>query len=507
MMCFLAFGLSTGEALMSIPSIGLAANWLLEGKFKNKWKNFKSRHFSHLFFLLIYGVFIIGLLYTSHKGIAIKDLILKLPLFSLPLVLGGSDMLSKKEWQAIMGAFILGLIVSCSAGYWKYFNLDFTDYRDLSVFISHIRLSLLIGIGVLILLLYLKNEPSKNRFFLLIPLAYIIYFIRILESGTGYISLALALFIFILYAIVQLRKKIYLRLFMLAVAACFILASAGIYLAHQSITAVQDPLDKNNLEQFTARGNEYIHHRESEVLENGYYVWLYICPSEAKEAWNNRSLLHFDSTDAKGQKVYGTLYRYLTSKGIRKDFDGVMQLSDADVLNIENGLVTSVPRKYGVTARVKEVLYSLITYKENVDPNGHSLIQRIYYLEAGWNLVLQNPFFGVSKGNEMDAYHKYYRENDSMLIEKNQLRAHNQILSFFVCFGLIGGTIMILGIIIPFMKEPKHLLVLALAGFVILGFLTDDLLDTQAGVTFFAFFYCFFLFQTTSLHYQRSTSS
>ncbi len=506
-MCVLAFGLATGEILMSIPSIGLAINWLVEGKFKTKWERIKELKFTPLFFLLVYFVHVVWVLFAENKGDAFQDLVLKLPLMCFPVVLGSSKIFNKKEWHTIMASFVAGLMVSCTVGYWKYFTLDFVDYRDLSVFISHIRLSLMIGVGVLILLITILNQKDKRKYWLLIPLIFIAYFVRVLQSGTGYISLLLAGFIFVWYWVDKLQQRKYFKLFVAASISGIALALLGVFLAFKSVTHVQDTADKSNLELTTAHGGNYIHHKESQLLDNGYYLWLYVCPPEAKKAWQERSNISFDSLDAKGQKLYGTLYRYTTSKGLRKDYDGIMALTDEDVLKIEQGIVSSVPKKYGVTARVKEIIYEVLTYRENVDPNGHSLIQRMYYLDAGINLFQANPFLGTTKGDESAAYHQYYADHNSLLKPDNQLRAHNQFLSFFVCFGVIGGMLILIGIIYPIVALKKHLYTLAFIGFGSLSFLTDDVLDTQAGVTFVAFFFCFFLFSTTQDHYSKSISS
>jgi hypothetical protein len=506
-MSILAFGLSTGEILMSIPSIGLAINWIIEGKFHDKWQRIKELRYAPLFFLLIYLIHILWVFLANDKDMAIKDLVLKLPLLCFPLVLGSSTIINKKEWHVIMSAFIMGLMVNSIVGYWKYFNLDFTDYRELSVFVSHIRLSLLIGIGVLLLLITILNQTDKRKFWLIIPLLSIGYFVRILESGTGYLSLLLAGFIFTWYWAVKLKQKRYFRIFIGTTIIGILLAVIGVNLAYKSVTHVRDTTDLENLDYYTPNGGIYMHKVDSKLLDNGYYLWLNICPPEVKKAWQERSDIPFDGVDAKGQKLYGTLYRYVTSKGLRKDYAGVMALSEMDIKNIENGIVSSVPRKYGVTARVKEIIYEVITFKENMDPNGHSMIQRMYYLEAGLNLFQENLILGTSKGDEMPSYHDYYFNHNSLLKIDNQLRAHNQFLSFFVCFGIIGGIIILIGILYPLIVIKKHLFTLAFIGFAGLSFVTDDVLDTQAGVTFFAFFYCFFVFNTTKEHYYKSISS
>ncbi len=506
-MSLLAFGISTGEILMSIPSIGLAINWLVEAKFKEKWQRIKSLKYTPLAFLLVYFVHVIWLLFTNDLDSGIKDLVLKLPLLCFPLVFGSIPLLSKKEWWIIVFSFIGGIFISTLAGYYIYYFKEFTDYREISVFVSHIRLSILIGISVVLILLALFNFKSKHKYWLLIPLLLFVYFIRILESGTGYISLVLAIFSFLFYQVYIFKKKIYFISLMIFICLSILGSGLWVYVAYESAIEIKDTADKNNLETFTPLGGVYLHQLESNLLENGYYVWIYICPEEVDSAWKQRSNFKMDSLDLKGQPMYGTIYRYLTSKGLRKDYLGVMALKDEDIKAIEKGEVSAVPRKYGITARIKEVIYEVVSFRENIDPNNRSIIQRMYYLDAGFQVFKSNILLGVSKGDEMETYYKFYEDNKSRLRKEYQLRAHNQFLSFFVCFGLIGGVVILFGILYPIFVLKKHFLSYVILLFLFVGCITDDILDTQAGVTLFSFFFCWTFFQTQNNHFHKSIIS
>ena len=99
-----------------------------------------------------------------------------------------------------------------------------------------------------------------------------------------------------------------------------------------------DKVDMPSLENETAQGNRYIHDVGNHQVENGHYVGLYWCEEEMEQAWNQRSSQKYHSVDKYGYKVKETLVRYLTSKNLRKDANGVSQLTENDVRNIEAGI-------------------------------------------------------------------------------------------------------------------------------------------------------------------------
>ena len=96
-----------------------------------------------------------------------------------------------------------------------------------------------------------------------------------------------------------------------------------------------NPVDLSKLEQYSPKGNKYIHNTKDLSTENGNYLWIYIQWDEMRETWNKRSNIPFDSLDKKNNLIINTLVRFLTSKGLRKDADGVNSLSCKEVEAIE----------------------------------------------------------------------------------------------------------------------------------------------------------------------------
>lgn len=496
--CLIAFGLSMGKSLMSIGVIAISVNCILEGNFKEKWQLVKERKFLALFFLLFFFTHLIWGGFSDNFAEVLDDLRRKLPFLALPLTIGTSKKLEKNELYSIFGAFLLGLLISSGIGFLKFFNNSYDDYRDLSVFISHIRLGLFLGLGIGLCAYIFSTSKSKARYLLIILVIYFLLFIRVLGSGTGYISGGFVIVLSLIYIAKSSKRRWVYYSAIVSVALGTISVGAYTYNEYRSSTTARDGVfDEPPV--YTAKMNLYVHHPEIEIFENGYPVFMYYCPIELKESWNTRSLIPIDSLDNKGQIIHGTVMRYMTSLGLHKDAEGVAKLSDEDIQNIENGITTTVLPKSGFSARVQEIILEYIMFKNNLNPNGHSMVQRLYYLKAGLHIAKSNPIIGVTVGNEEIAYQNYYESVNSPLSKEHRLRAHNQFLSFLVCFGILGSLLLLISVIYPVIKTPINFLSIIFIVLIFVGFFSDDMLNRQAGVTFVALYYSLIYLSGTNL--------
>lgn len=483
---------------MSIGVIAISANWLLEGKFTEKWYRLKDRHYLVLIFLIFFITHLIWILFSHNFSEGLDDLRRKLPFLALPIVIGTTEKLKIKELTFVLWMFLLGLIISSGLGFYKLFTGNYENYRDLSIFVSHIRLGLFLALGISISSYLFTITSRAYRFFYILPVLYFLTFIKVLGSGTGYFAGSLALTLSLLYiAKVSGKKWAYITSLSILGLGCILIFSK-VFLEYQSLTTPREGVF-NNPPKYTAQKNLYIHHPEIDIYENGYPVYMNYCPLELKESWNQRSSIPIDSLDEKGQLIQGTIMRYMTSKNLKKDAEGISQLTEEDVAKIENGISSILPEKRGFEARFQETILEYLMYKNDMNPNGHSLVQRLYYLDAGWHIASQHPIFGVTKGDEENAYLTYYNKVDSPLNMEHRLRAHNQLLSFLVCFGIMG-TILIFGsLIYPIIKQPANFLSILFITITLIGFLSDDMLNRQAGVTYFTLFYCLIYLSGTPL--------
>lgn len=78
------------------------------------------------------------------------------------------------------------------------------------------------------------------------------------------------------------------------------------------------------------------------------------------------------------------------------------------------------------------------------------------------------------------------------------MRSHNQYLSIGVAFGIVGLIWFLITLFYPMFLQGKNVdyLYVTFLLIAVISFLTEDTLETQAGVTFYAFFNSFFLLIT-----------
>lgn len=452
---------------------------------------------------LVMGLFFIplaGLFYSADITYGLHDLKIKLPLLILPLVIGTSDKLKPQELKLILLLFVGSVLVASIlsiAALLGWIPTDIKDFRDASLFISHIRFALLVDMAFFILSFYALRPKVKN-WEVWIYLALVLYFLIFLiftKALTGLVVL-LVVGIFLAFRWIVMHQGLMARWFALvALLTLPVLVSAYIGSEVKSFYTIKD--DLSSLDTHTALGNLYWRDTTNHMIENGHYVGIYWCEKELREAWEQRSSIPYEGLDERGHDLKYTLIRYLTSLGHRKDHYGVSQLTDQDIQLIEAGFANANYReKNRFHTRMYEVIWQVDVYKRGGNPSGHSLTQRLEYLKTGWAIFKDHPTFGVGTGDVPEAFAAKYQELQTTLDPKWQLRSHNQWLSFAIAFGWIGSLILALCFFLPgfLHKRYSHYLFLLFILVAFVSMFNEDTLETQAGVAFVAFFYPLFLF-------------
>jgi len=481
--------------------IALSFLWLAGGGIKRMSELIHAKK-NILIFSLAYLVCLIWMISTSDVSYGLRELKIKLPLLIFPLVIGLSEPMNRKELRTIISCFIAGVIISSLAGVILKINTvlsGLTDSREISLFISHIRLAIMTVFAIFCSGWYfLKFSEGKSllHYFYLAAALWLTTFLFILLSLTGIILFVVILSVTMISAIMHYKRTLIKYSLIAALIVIYVSMAFGIVYEIRSFYsdggAYTFPPEK-----FTSNNRKYQHITGRKDIENGNKVWLYINEDELKREWNSRSTLAYDSTDRKGQPLRYTLIRYMTSAGLKKDSLGVSALTRKDFSNIENG-ITNILFTQGkpVRSKIYEVIWQVDNYLNGGNPSGHSVTQRTEFLKTGWNIFLRAPLFGTGTGDLNTEYEHQYKLDKTILDPEYRFQAHNQYLTFLASFGISGFILICCSFVFPLMMAKGKRSYTRIVFFIIifLSMLGEDTLETHTGISFFAYFYSIYVF-------------
>lgn len=484
----LPVGLLFGEVPTSVAEFTILGCWLLS----KKWKNI-SVLFQHTYFILLSSVYLLhllGLLYTTDYSYALNDLRIKIPLIFFPIMFFSSQ-IEKNFIVNLLKWYVVVVFVNLAYLYahclWVDKNL--LDTRNASLFISHIRLGLISAFAIVVAVYLVINIVAiqRERLLWIIISAVILVLMILLGLFTGIVSLVWAGMVAVLYLVFKKSSAFYVRLFLSLLLLFFICSFVYIKKIYNKYFP---KIEKVELKSYTLNHQPY----RNEMLpytENGHLVMIHICDTELKKEWEKRSELLFDGKDKKGNELKYTMYRYLTSKGLTKDSVGVAQLSSEDIKNIENGVPNYLYAQASfLEKRIYEFIQEYKYFQYNKDPNGKTLVLRLFYWKIGWQIWLKNFWLGVGTGDVKQSFEKEY-QHYSFIQKESQLRAHNQFITIALTFGILGLIIFLVMLLYPLFQlsnASDYLVYFLFSSISILSFFIDDTLETQPGVTFYAFF-------------------
>ena len=468
--------------------------------FKGIWRNIKTRFndFIHnkvaVVMASVYVMHLLGLIYTYDFPSAFHDLRIKLPLLIMPLVLSTMKPLDRKQFDTVLWFFIAAVFFVTVLGTVKFIRRDFVDVRELSPFINYIRLALCIVFSIFVLGYYLvkRNHSLMIKSIMVFMIIWFLWQITVFESFTSVLVIAALCFVLVMYFIFRSTKT---NVKICMVVAIVVVAGVVIYFPYKVVKDYMTPakLDVSQLDTHTKLGNPYVFDTMAFGVEDARYVGLYLSKNEMLDAWNKRSVKKINSEWDDG---YRTLVRYLTSKDLRKDAEGVEHLTENDIRNIENGIANyNYIENPGFKTRIMKVMVAYNNYERNGDANGSSVFQRVEYIKASFDIIKDNPVFGVGTGI-VKVFADYYEDTNSKLKPEYRLRSHNQYLAIMVAFGVIGLLWFLFSMFYPLFadKRNRNYLYIVFLFIVMLSMFTDDTLETQVGATLFAFFNSFLVF-------------
>lgn len=494
-LCLMLISLPTSLYFISVAQILMGVNWLAEGHYREKIQRF-LRNKPAVIFSLIYLVYIAGIAWTSDLAYGIGyDLKNKLPIFTLTFLIASSQPLSSVRLRGLITVFSLTVLVTSLIGFIIFLQRDYINPRSISPFISHVYLSMMVVLSIFQIPWHTRQVTENVRWRQLswLASAWLLMYLFILSSITGILCLAGVLVFLLLREIFSkspLSRKI------LAIASFTGLAAASMLLFLHVIRPLTEKITPEPLAltEKTSEGNPYRHDLENLQRENGHLVFHFIAEDEIGAAWNQRSQIDIDSTAHSGQPLKATVLRYLSSKGLRKDREGISALTAQDIEAIEHGIPNYLYTQWpNLLVRLHQSAWEFFEYNRTGNPSGHTFTQRLELWKGSVEAFKEQPLFGWGTGDIFIAM-EYGLNTIESKLDNFQMKPHNQFLVLLLMVG-ITGTLAIFLLYSWFLKEAKatrYLLFNIFLAIMLVSMLGNNPIDAQIGLSFFVFFSLYF---------------
>jgi len=494
-----AIALPLSVALVSVMAGVILVVALVEDSWENKITRLKSRKLI-LLIPLIFEIYLISTAVTLKYDHSLYDIKKVMFYLVIPFAFALGKELSRKQKRFIFYAFAVSVLVAIGVALVRWIILPQEgnfSVHNISL-ISHIRFSFqLILVFWFVVFFSLKNysELSKRQHVVLAGLL-IVYlgFLVFQQSLTGIVAFGTGLVYFLYYLINRTKGEYKVPV----IVVFFLLILVPVLYLTQSVKNFYqiDWVEADSVENFTSEGNQYKHDFSNKMIENGHYVGLYVCETEMRNEWDKISEYKYDSRGRNGYPLSSTLIRYLTSKNLRKDAEGVRSLSETDIRNIEEGMANFIfAKKYSLYPRIYQTIWEYYVFSQTGYSNNQSFSQRIEFARAAINIIKKHPLLGVGTGKWKQEFANSFREINSQLDESLYASSHNQYLNFMVKFGIAGFIVIMFLLIYPIVKTGRYhdQLFMVFLVFMFFANFADSNLESHMGSSFFFFFYCLFL--------------
>lgn len=485
----IAIAIPLSNYVMSMGGVFLLINAVLQWNWRQKWERLKENKIA-LIFPLFYLIYCLGLIHTDNFSAATDALLNRLPLFLAPMIIATSALPTRREWWVIVHSYLGSVLFATIYSSVYYLTHEVTDIREISRFISHIRFSLSVVFSIVLAASCIIENWTSHKLRLvpyLLLIFWLLCYLFVSQTLTGIVILFLLLFVILFYLLLGWKDK--KRKNLLIAVISLPIALFMVYFVVVTVDYFVEKEKHNERLLLTENGNAY-YHDENSMIENGYKIYTYISYSELPTAWSSRSAKPYSEVEA-------TLIRYLNSLGLHKDSAGVAQLSDKDVLNIENGIANvEYAHKFGLRKNLYATFFSLSSYYHYRQVANSSLLQRVELWRNSWSLIKRNFWLGVGIGDHKQALDNELEKADSPLKDTRNKGCHNQFLTIWLSSGIFAFLALLLLLFAPFFCAKRNLSLLYLLFFVILfiSMFTEDTLDTNAGVFLFSLFNALLLF-------------
>jgi len=372
--------------------IGVMSAWFFTFNFKEKWQRLKSNPLLILM-LLLYGVTLLGMLYSDNQSEGWKIVTVKIALFLFPLSIGTYPPIEKRKINRVLLTFAYTVLITSAIlllrASWYYFQegeISYFFYHNLVFFnmvpVHYFAMYTCFAFFILLDKLFCEWSESSNG------------------KKTG-----------LIIALIILSGMLLLYSVRIQLVTFFIISSVFL------------------VWQLSQRVN-----KKQVVLYLGAFVILF------------------------------------------------------------SSAVYSIP---GSRKRVKET-FEEWEYYRGID-NGKQTNHRVYLWKYGTQVIKENFWLGTGTGDADDALYEkakhstaeFWNDYTPYTLASKKYNYHNTFLQYFAALGIVGFILLVLLFIRPgtylfrnFQFIPFCFLLLCL-----ISFMTESMLERQAGNLFFAFMY------------------
>lgn len=142
-----------------------------------------------------------------------------------------------------------------------------------------------------------------------------------------------------------------------------------------------------------------------------------------------------------------------------------------------------------IEGRINAVFVALSSSGENQAEKESTAVRMLIWSAAN-NVISENFLLGTGTGDSKDELVKEYEKQGMTGAIEHKLNAHNEFYQVFVSVGVVGFLIFLGGLFLPLLaafKTSNSVYILFLL-IIISNFFPESMLETQAGVMFYAFF-------------------
>jgi O-antigen ligase len=143
-----------------------------------------------------------------------------------------------------------------------------------------------------------------------------------------------------------------------------------------------------------------------------------------------------------------------------------------------------------ISGRIKNAVHALSDTQQPDKTNAESTAVRMLIWGVAGQAIAEHPLIGAGTGDAKDVLMEKYKTEGIAGAYAHNLNAHNEYLQVWVALGLLGFLFLIGMLLLPMQaaRNDKKILLVFFVLLLALNFLPESMLETQAGVMFYAFF-------------------